>query len=304
MSPNNVTGAFSVNDDNAPFSGNSNVRDQDAKPLWQSEEFTTKKPQDVTTNKTQTLQQKPTIDTKKLFGDDNDITRRMLSYKTSNDPKFADDYLKSIKPWIDTAIKSYAGGDSNPVLRTMAKNIALDATKNFDPDKGIKLQTYLMSHWQGLQRHLNKVNSPVKVPERTAIDAGRVHKYEVELASQLGRDPTDAELADFTGIPIKNIGRARGSKDFYVESTQQDAGLMVDEPSKSAKDAWIRYVYMDLNDRDRVIMEYSLGLNGKPKLDTNDIAKKLNVTPGSISQRKTHIESVLNEFQDFMTGKG
>lgn len=296
----NVAGSFSVTSNNS----GKDDKDEDNKPLWQTEPFqqsVNETKGDLSTVPLST-NEKPKLTGKQVFGDSEAITKNMQRYITTGDPKAADEYLKSIKPWIDTAIKSYAKGDANPALRTAAKNIALDATKNYDPAKGTKLQTFLMTHWQGLQRAYTKVNSPVRVPERTAIDIGRVKKYEVELQSQLGRDPTDIELADYMGLPVKTIGKARDAKDFFVESNQLD-GQIVPEESKSAKDAWIRYVYMDMNDRDRLVMEHSLGLNGKAVLDTNSIAKKLGVSPGLISQRRTHIENILNEFHDYRLGR-
>jgi DNA-binding NarL/FixJ family response regulator len=43
-----------------------------------------------------------------------------------------------------------------------------------------------------------------------------------------------------------------------------------------------------------VILEHALGLHGKPVLQNQQIAKKLRLSPGAVSQRKAKIQAKLN----------
>jgi DNA-directed RNA polymerase specialized sigma subunit len=45
-------------------------------------------------------------------------------------------------------------------------------------------------------------------------------------------------------------------------------------------------------------MEHTLGLNGKKVLANTEVAKRLSISPGAVSQRKSRIQSRLDEFYD------
>jgi hypothetical protein len=42
-------------------------------------------------------------------------------------------------------------------------------------------------------------------------------------------------------------------------------------------------------------MDYSLGLHGAPAVSTTDIAKRLGLTAGAVSQRKAKIQAMIDE---------
>jgi hypothetical protein len=60
------------------------------------------------------------------------------------------------------------------------------------------------------------------------------------------------------------------------------------------QESWHEFVYHDLDPIDQVILEHSLGLHGKQVLPNQDIARKLKLSPGAISQRKVRIQDQLN----------
>ena len=54
-------------------------------------------------------------------------------------------------------------------------------------------------------------------------------------------------------------------------------------------------VYYDLDDTNQSIMEYTLGLHGAPVLENREIANRLGITAGAVSQRKAKIQAMLDE---------
>jgi hypothetical protein len=60
----------------------------------------------------------------------------------------------------------------------------------------------------------------------------------------------------------------------------------------------IDMIYDDLNPIDQLVLDYSFGRNGRPKLSTQAIAKKLRVTPGAVSQRASKIQRSIDELTD------
>ena len=62
---------------------------------------------------------------------------------------------------------------------------------------------------------------------------------------------------------------------------------------------WTEIVYQYLGPVDQNIMEMALGMHGQKKLSNLEIAKKLNRSPGAITQRKVRIQDLLNQESDF-----
>ena len=60
-------------------------------------------------------------------------------------------------------------------------------------------------------------------------------------------------------------------------------------------DAWLNFVYDDLSTTDKLIMDMSLGRNGRRSTSTQDIARRLNITPGAVSQRAAKIQSMIDQ---------
>jgi DNA-directed RNA polymerase specialized sigma subunit len=57
-------------------------------------------------------------------------------------------------------------------------------------------------------------------------------------------------------------------------------------------------VYHDLPTIDQRVMELAYGLHGRKPIGTGDIAKRLGVTPGRVSQRLSSIQEKLDVARD------
>ena len=124
---------------------------------------------------------------------------------------------------------------------------------------------------------------------------------ENELRDKLGRDPSDMELADHTSLSHKRIEYIRRAQPGLAEGTLAPEGEAEESTGIGpavvgpTNDAWLRFVYLDLNPIDQVIMEHSVGLGGKPILPKQSIAAKLGLSPGAISQRAAKIQMLINK---------
>ncbi len=234
---------------------------------------------------------------------DSILESSIKSYQMLPNPKAADAFVGSAKHVIDAAIKSYAVTD-NPAVRAKAKAMLLDSAAKYDPSKS-KAKTYLMTQLQGLRRYSNQVNSSVRAPEQHMIDAGRVNKHLPDLRLELGRDPSDQELADRIGIPPSRIARARKVPTSISGDAAEDVpsyALHSTTPLADKHKAWVDFIYQDLSPTDQLILEHSIGHNKKKKLGTNEIAAKLGISAGAVSQRKKRIEDSLNQYDSFFGG--
>lgn len=225
------------------------------------------------------------------------------TWKSNQTPQNNDFMIQKLRPVIDSAIKSYVGQDVPPSVKLQANRMALDALKNYDPSKA-KLKTHLMWHLQGLKRVAAKSNQILSVPERVQLDSSHINSAFNELSDKLGRDPSDIELADYTGLSVKRIGKVRAFKPGISEGAATESIYAGDNedvndpasaiPGMESGKAWRNFVYDGLDSRAKLVMEHTFGLNNKPVIDNLSLARKLRITPARVSQIRAEIQKKLD----------
>lgn len=209
-------------------------------------------------------------------------------------------FLKTLQPTIDKAISAHVG-QSSPLLQSRARRMALEAARSYDPTRGTRLGTHLFGHLQGLKRVARQQSTILSVPERVSLDRYHLDEAQKSLGAELGREPTDAELADHTGFSLKRMHHVRSYNPAVSQGTMEAAGEgaftggVTPGSSNSGRDMWLRMVYEDLDPFDQKVMEHAIGLHGQPVLKNHQIANKLGRSPGWISQRKKYIQGLLDQ---------
>lgn len=230
------------------------------------------------------------------------------AWKKNPTPDNTNSLLHAVAPDIDRGISAHVG-QSNPLLKSRAKRMALQAIRSYDPTKA-RLGTHIVNQLQGLKRVSRQQTQILPIPERVSMDQGFVERARLELSEELGRDPTQVELADRTGLSVKRINYvnkfrypvAEGS--ILGEATDDEGGGFMPAVDQGPTSTWHEFVYSDLDDTNQKIMEWTLGMHGQPVLSNQAIARKLRITPGAVSQRKAKIQQILNqeELNPFMSG--
>ena len=240
---------------------------------------------------------------KKLTGVGEEFEPLYQQWKTTRTPEMNTKMLSTVQPVIDTALMSYAGKNTSPTLKSRARLMALKALDTYDPQKG-NVRTHLLSQMQSLRRMTAKEQNIISLPEQVGLDYQRLNESENELRDQLGRDPTDNELSDHTLLSSRRIRKIRAFSQPVAEgSTAQESGDEANDGNVASTipganrstDAWLNFVYDDLGPIDKMIMDMTLGRNGRRRASTQDIARKLNVTPGAVSQRAAKIQVMLDK---------
>jgi RNA polymerase primary sigma factor len=211
--------------------------------------------------------------------------------------------LKRVQPVIDTAVSSYGGASASPVLKSRARLMALKAMDTYDPQRG-NVRTHLLSQLQGLRRLSAQEQNIIAIPEQVGLDYQKLHAVENELRDSLSRDPSDDELADATGLSVKRLRKVRsfnqpiatGSTVRETAEENYDGDIASTIPNQNrAADAWLDFVHGDLTPTDKLIMDMVLGRNGRRRTSTQDIAQRLNITPGAVSQRAAKIQAMIDK---------
>lgn len=228
-------------------------------------------------------------------------------WKTNKTPETNTALLKTIQPVIDTAVLSYAGQDTSPTIKSRARLMALKALDTYDPERG-NVRTHLLSQMQSLRRLSAQAQNIISIPEQVSLDYTRLTENENELRDSLGREPTDDEIADNTGLSVKRIRRIRAFNQPVAEGTTTqevpeeayggDVASTIPGAHRAA-DAWFDFVYGDLSPTDKLIADLTMGRNGKRRTSTQDIARRLNITPGAVSQRAAKIQALLDKRHEY-----
>jgi len=229
-----------------------------------------------------------------------------MAWKKNPSPTTTGALVKAVRPVIDKGIRSYGGGGQrpSPIIRSKAKQIVMDSLERYDP-KQAKLQTHLMEQLKGLYRYAGQQQNILSVPERVMLDRQHLDESTKELQDWLGREPSDKEVADKTGLSMKRLNYVRQlqnpmSEGSYATRNEQNMGAPL-QPAveQQNEDAWVNFVYHSLaevkNSALPTVMEYTLGLHGKPKLSTAALAQKLNVSPGRVAQLRAQVQEKLDQ---------
>jgi DNA-directed RNA polymerase specialized sigma subunit len=226
-------------------------------------------------------------------------------WKLEATPKTTGNLLRAVSGDIDKGIQAHVGKKSSPMIRSRARQLTIKAFQGYDPTKA-RLGTHIVNQLEGLKRISRQQSQVLKTPERVSLDQQRVRLTKQDFLDQNGREPSMSELADQTGLAINRLNYIRKFQPAVAEGTLQsmasseggEASFLpaINDPNKS--DPWVELVYSDLDAVNQKILEWTLGLHGEPVHSNQDIARKLRVSPGAISQRKQHIQSLLDEGEE------
>ena len=90
-------------------------------------------------------------------------------------------------------------------------NIGLmKAVERFNPKKGAKLSTYA-ALWikQSIRRALSNQSKTIRLPVHIVDKVHKLHRANLKLTETLGREPTDAELAERLGVSTARASQLR-----------------------------------------------------------------------------------------------
>jgi len=228
-------------------------------------------------------------------------------YQTWNKTQKAGDMaplLEYLNSDMDKALYAYSGLNSGPAVKSRAKLLAVKAIKNYDPTSTSSLRSWVYTQLQPLSRYARDL-APSPMPERTLQQLSALKRHEGDFYENKGRAPSDLELADLTSLSIKQIAKIRGlDKKTYSENYNAFKGenpvttqeLTVTANADKFKQDVLATMYPSVSGPEQVILEHKLGYGGKKILSNNDIALRLKMSPGRVSQLTTGLARKLDEY--------
>jgi RNA polymerase primary sigma factor len=218
------------------------------------------------------------------------------------DKKAREQMIKANLRFVVKIARDYEG-IGLPLLDLISEgNIGLmKAVERFDPAKGAKLSTYA-SWWikQSMKRALATQSKTIRLPVHMVDKISRMRRCALSLQEELGREPTDEELAEELGTTAKRVGEMRmaalppTSLDAPIDGddSTQFGEVVQDEKADSPYEqlkaktltGMLREMVKVLSNREAAILKARFGLDGNSCKTLDEVGDQLGVTRERVRQ--------------------
>ena len=230
------------------------------------------------------------------MSDYKELNKRYDSWVVDPTPENLNSIVDQLKPTIDHNLRSINAVDDN-LMRTRARTVAAQAVQSYDPSAGTQLPTWTSNQLMRLRRMRREIQQPIRVPERTQIDAFALNRAELEFMEKHNREPDVEELADWSHMPVRRIEKIR--RQYRRMPGQAALGDSIVQTETDYGGEALEYIYKDADKLDRQIIEMKTGYGGKyDPMEPKDIAYKLKLTPSQLSRRSAKLSLKIQEIEE------
>ena len=195
--------------------------------------------------------------------------------------------------------RSYEGLDL-PLLDLIQEGMLglIRAAEKFDWRKGYKFSTYA-TFWirESIQRAIANRARPIRVPVHIGQRERRIGRARAALIAELGREPSDEELATAAELELRevlatrDIARVVTSLDRPVGEEEEttlgallasDASAPDEEVELAARDAALRRALQRLPEPERNVVKLRYGIDGDEPTPLREAGRRLGISSDAV----------------------
>lgn len=189
------------------------------------------------------------------------------NWQSTQSPQAFQQLYSSMKPLLYEAARKAAYGSNIPesAHQIWAAQNFYDALRTYKPTAGTALQTHVFNSVHQKAKRLNYLYQNMgHIPEPRAMQIGLYQNIYENMKASLGREPSQAEIADKLGWGMKDVSKIQKeiTKDLAMDLGAEEHGVF----ESSIDEEILDYVYYELNGEEQLMYDYVFGKHGKPRM--------------------------------------
>ncbi len=207
-------------------------------------------------------------------------------------PEHVEPLMKSIEPLIRSETKKRMAGLGGSIpqaaIHNELRNAALRSVQNYNPSRGTQLTTHIVTGFQRISDFVAANRNERYMPREHVDQYQTFQNTKAELAEELGREPTIAELnakfPSWSPARVKKMNVGFGGELYTGMGTDFD-----DDPARMRPRDAFMLVKSQLTEQEKHFGDLHFPETGKPHTIKN-IAKQLGISQDKAYRLKARVE--------------